>query len=93
MSRRPEAMLKIYIYARCDRREQIQAVNHRDRNFTSAKQERRVRGIEASISHYLVEMDIADRQEPTIAKAKTERLQGEIAARKEQMQTPQASRS
>jgi hypothetical protein len=52
----------------------FKAVNHRDRNFTSAKLERRMRDIEASISRYLVQMDTADRQEPTIAKAKTERL-------------------
>jgi transposase len=64
----------------------FEAVNHRDRNFTSAKLERRMRDIEASISRYLVEMDTADRQEPTIAKAKTERLQDKIAALKEQMQ-------
>ena len=64
----------------------FKAVNHRDRNFTSAKLERRMRDIEASIDRYLVQMDTADRQEPTIAKAKTERLQDKIAALKEQMQ-------
>jgi hypothetical protein len=53
-------------------------------NFTSAKLERRMRDIEASIGRYLVQMDTADRQEPTIAKAK--RLQDKIAAVKEQMQ-------
>ncbi|NYH14211.1 hypothetical protein GGD41_001439 [Paraburkholderia bryophila] len=60
-------------------RSKFKAVNHRDRNFTSAKLERRMRDIEASISRCLVEMDTADRQEPTIAKAKTERLQDKIA--------------
>ena len=64
----------------------FKAVNHRDRNFTSAKLERRMRDIEASISRYLMQMDTADRQEPSIAKAKTERLQDKIAALKEQMQ-------
>src|SRR5258708_27465643 len=64
----------------------FKAVNHRDRNFTSAKLERRMRDIEASISRYLVQMDTADRQEPTIAKAKTEPLQDQIATLKEQMQ-------
>ena len=64
----------------------FKAVNHRDRNFTSAKLERRMRDIEASISRYLVQMDTADSQEPTIAKVKTERLQDKIAALKEQMQ-------
>jgi hypothetical protein len=42
----------------------FKAVNHRDRNFTSAKLERRMKDIEASISRYLVQMDTADRQEP-----------------------------
>jgi len=64
----------------------FKAVNHRDRNFTSAKLERRMRDIESSIARYLQAMDTADRQEPAIAKAKTERLQHKIAALKEQMQ-------
>ena len=63
----------------------FKAVNHRDRNFTSAKLERRMRDIEASIGRHLVAMDTADRQEPTIAKVKTERLQDKIAALKEQV--------
>jgi hypothetical protein len=49
-------------------------VNHRDRNFTSAKLERRMRDIESSIACYLEAMNTADRQEPAIAKARTERL-------------------
>jgi hypothetical protein len=63
----------------------FKAVNHRDRNFTSAKLERRMRDIEASIGRHLLAMDTADRQEPTIAKVKTERLQDKIAALKEQV--------
>lgn len=63
----------------------FKAVNHRDRNFTSAKLERRMRDIESGIARYLAAMDTADRQEPAIAKARTERLQGKIAALKEQM--------
>jgi hypothetical protein len=58
--------------------------NHRDRNFTNAKLERRMRDIEESIGRYLLAMDTADRQEPVIAKARTERLQDKIAALKEQ---------
>ncbi len=61
-------------------------MNHRDRNFTNAKLERRMRDIESSIARYLQAMDTADRQEPAIAKARTERLQDKIAALKEQMQ-------
>ncbi|MGF6917973.1 transposase [Paraburkholderia sp. 40] len=63
----------------------FKAVNHRDRNFTSAKLERRMRDIESSIARYLEAMDTADRQEPAIAKVRTERLQDKIAALKEQM--------
>jgi Transposase DDE domain len=64
----------------------FKAVNNRDRNFTSAKLKRRMEEIESSINRYLVALETADRQEPAIAKAKTERLQDKIAALKEQMQ-------
>ena len=64
----------------------FKAVNNRDRNFTSAKLKRRMEEIEASINRYLTDLDTADRQEPVIAKAKTERLQDKIAALKKQMQ-------
>ena len=65
----------------------FKAVNHRDRNFTNAKHERRLHDIESSIARYLDAMDTADRQEPTIAKARTERLQDKIVALKEQMRS------
>src|ERR1022692_2022898 len=64
----------------------FKAVNNRDRNFTSAKLKRRMEEIEASINRYLTDLDTADRQEPVIAKARTERLQDKIAALKKQMQ-------
>jgi transposase len=63
----------------------FKAVNHRDRNFTHAKLQRRMEEIESSIQRYLTALDTADRQEPTVAQAKTERLQDKIAALKEQM--------
>jgi transposase len=63
----------------------FKAVNHRDRNFTSAKLQRRMEDIESSIQRYLTALDTADRQEPLVAQAKTERLQDKIAALKEQM--------
>jgi transposase len=63
----------------------FKAVNNRDRNFTSAKLKRRMEEIESSISCYLNDLDTADRQEPTVAKVRTERLQDKIAALKEQM--------
>ena len=63
----------------------FKAVNNRDRNFTSAKLERRMQEIESSINRYLTELDTADRQEPAVAKVRGERLQDKIAALKEQM--------
>jgi transposase len=65
----------------------FKAVNNRDRNFTSAKLERRMKGVESSINRYLAALDSADRQEPAAAKARTERLQDKIAALKEQMKS------
>ncbi len=63
----------------------FKAVNNRDRNFTSAKLQRRMEEIEASINRYLTALDTADRQEPEAAKAKTVRLNEKIAALKAQM--------
>lgn len=63
----------------------FKAVNNRDRNFTQAKLQRRMAEIESSISRYLAALDTADRQEPAVAKARTERLQDKIAALKAQM--------
>lgn len=62
----------------------FKAVNNRDRNYTSAKLQRRMEEIESSIDRYLVGLDTADRQAP--AHAKTERLHDKIAALKAQMQ-------
>ncbi len=64
----------------------FKAVNNRDRNFTSAKLQRRMQEIEASINRYLTDLDTADRQEPAVAQPKTERLQDKITALKAQMQ-------
>jgi transposase len=64
----------------------FKAVNNRDRNFTSAKLQRRMEEIESSINRYLAGLDTADRQAPAVAQAKTERLQDKIAALKAQMQ-------
>lgn len=65
----------------------FKAVNNRDRNFTSTKLQRRMEEIESSINRYLSALDTADRQEPSVAQARTERLQDKIAALKVQMQT------
>jgi hypothetical protein len=41
------------------------AVNNRDKNFTSAKIERRPKQLEESVSRYLSQLDTADRQDPS----------------------------
>ena len=61
-------------------------VNNRDKNFTRAKMERRMRRSRRA-SRYLQQLDTADRQEPSEAlKTKTSRLKEQIAMMKEQMQ-------
>jgi transposase len=64
----------------------FKAVNNRDKNFTSAKMQRRMARIEESVERYLAAMDTADRAEPEVAQLKKGRLQDKIAALKEQMQ-------
>ena len=64
----------------------FKAVNNRDKNFTSAKMQRRIAQIEESIERYLVAMDTADRAEPDVAQFKKERLHEKIVALKQQMQ-------
>jgi transposase len=64
----------------------FKAVNSRDRNFTSAKMERRLQQVDASINRYLAALDAADRAEPAVALIEKGRLNDKIAALKEQMQ-------
>jgi hypothetical protein len=64
----------------------FKAGNNHDRNFTAAKLQYRMKTIEDSINRYLKYLDTADRHEPPVAALKTERLQGNIAALKVQMQ-------
>src|SRR5471030_1541364 len=64
----------------------FKAVNNRDKNFTDAKLQRRMKEIETSISQYLVALDTADRQEPEVKQLRTARLQEKIEALKKQMQ-------
>ncbi len=74
----------------------FKAVNNRDKDFTSAKVERRRKQLEESVSRYLSQLDTADLQEPaeTLAlkkvriKEKLERLKsemGKLAAIEKQM--------
>ena len=68
----------------------FKAVNHRDRNFTSAKLKRRMEEIESSIARYLKELDTADREEPKPSGPKGGGLEDKIAKLKEQMKALQA---
>ena len=67
----------------------FKAVNNRDKNFTSAKMQRRIAQIEESIARYLVAMDTADRAEPEVAALKKGRLRDKIETLKAQLSTLQ----
>ncbi|ALI01260.1 IS1182 family transposase [Pseudomonas sp. FW306-02-F02-AA] len=68
----------------------FKAVNNRDRNFTSAKLQRRMVEIESSINRYLTALDEADQQEPSTAQPKAARLEEKIVKLKAQMKELQA---
>ena len=63
----------------------FKAVNNRDNNFTEAKMKKRLERVEKSITRYLSELDKADRSEPAVTEAKTERLQEKLKTLKEEM--------
>ncbi len=63
----------------------FKAVNNRDKNFTPAKMKRRLEQIEKSIDRYLGQLDSADREEPSVAEAKTARLNEKLAALEKEM--------
>jgi transposase len=64
----------------------FKAVNNRDRNFTSAKMQRRMAQIEESVTRYLHQLDSADRQAPSLAGTmRTTRLEEKIERLKEEM--------
>jgi transposase len=65
----------------------FKAVNNRDRNFTAAKMKRRMEQIEESVARYLHQLDSADRQEPSLARATNmDRLKDKIEILKQEMQ-------
>ena len=68
----------------------FKAVNHRERNFTSAKLKRRMEEIESSISRYLAALDAADKEEPKSSGPRGGGLEEKIAKLKEQMKALQA---
>ena len=63
----------------------FKAVNHRDRNFTSAKMKLRMELIEWSIAEYLEQLDRMDRKESSHSPRKVVRLNERIATLKEEM--------
>jgi transposase len=64
----------------------FRAVNNRDRNFTTAKMQRRLAQIEDSVGRYLQQLDSADRQAPSEAlAAKTARLKEKIERLRDEM--------
>jgi len=64
----------------------FKAVNNRDKNFTSAKMERRKQQLEDSINRYLAALDSADQEEPAVAETQTIKLKEKIAALKQRME-------
>ncbi len=65
----------------------FKAVNNRDRNFTRAKMQRRMKQIDESVARYLHQLDSADRQEPSPAlHSRIDRLQEKIVKLREEMQ-------
>ncbi len=63
----------------------FKAVNNRDRNFTSAKVQRRMEQIEASINRYLSALDVADQQEAGTEHGRSSKLKEKIEALKKRM--------
>ena len=62
----------------------FKAVDNRDKNFMSAKMERRMAQIEESVARYLEKLDTADRQEPSEAlQIKKSRLKEKIETLKQ----------
>ena len=63
----------------------FKAVNNRDLNFTQAKLKYRLKLIDESIAKYLLQIESADRQEASVAKVRTERLESKIASLKKEV--------
>ena len=62
----------------------FKAVNNRDRNFTTAKMQRRKEGIEKAINFYLAELDEADKAEPEIARAQVPGIEARVEKLREE---------
>ncbi len=64
----------------------FKAVNNRDRNYTSAKVQKRMAHIEASITRYLSALDTADQADAAITPSKPAKLREKIAALRKRME-------
>src|ERR1700692_3616202 len=64
----------------------FKAVNNRDRNYTSAKVQKRMEHIEASINRYLAALDTADQEDAATTPGKPGKLKEKIAALKKRME-------
>lgn len=64
----------------------FKAVNNRDKNFTKAKMERRLKMVDESIERYLDQIALADVESPNQAEVKKEHLRDKIEKLKEEME-------
>jgi hypothetical protein len=63
----------------------FKAVNNRDKNFTRAKMERQRAQLEERVAGYLIQLDTADRRQPTeVLAAKVTRLNEKLTKLKEE---------
>ena len=65
----------------------FKAVNNRDKNFTTAKVEKRMEQVEASIARYLDALERADHEDSDVAEDKTSRLKEKVEGLRRQMQS------
>ena len=63
----------------------FKAVNHRDKNFTSAKLKHRLKLIDESIAKYLTQIDSADRQDTETGRLTASRLKEKIDRLREEV--------
>lgn len=68
----------------------MKAVNNRDKNYTAAKVQSRMKQVQDNIDRYLEELDRADREESDIAEPKAVRLKEKIGRLRDQMRALEA---
>lgn len=68
----------------------MKAVNNRDKNYTAAKVQSRMKQVQDNIDRYLEELDRVDRAESDIAEPKAARLTEKITRLRDQMRTLEA---